>query len=265
VRRTLIRAAAALAGLVALVAVPSGPAAAEPDCDRPKPPPACVEDPLPPVPQDHPPFGALDDVVYLGNAVRAFGWANDYDSPTAPVSVHLYLDGVFKRALTADGHRPDLGTGSYRGYDTTVPAGPGTHEVCAWAINVAPAGAVVAGNQRIGCRTYTGVPAAPGNVRTLSTDGAGNSVTGFTDNSVDETSFLVEITSQRWERVWDVRYQLWYPQLVQYFRSITVPAHPGTGEVSVPVTAGTGYDCRTKVTAVAGAVRSQTAYSAGSC
>ncbi|GAA0904409.1 hypothetical protein GCM10009557_79990 [Virgisporangium ochraceum] len=94
---------------------------------------------------------------------------------------------------------------------------------------------------------------------------AGNSVIGFTDNSVDETLFLVEITSQRWERVWDRRNQLWYPQLVQYFRSITVPAHPATGEVSVPVTAGTGYDCRTTVTAVAGAVRSQTAYSAGSC
>ncbi|PFG34318.1 S8 family peptidase [Sanguibacter antarcticus] len=84
-------------------------------------------------------------------AVR--GWALDRDT-TAPIGVHVYLDGVHTRTLFADGNRPDVGAaygkGSAHGFNVSMEAGAGTHEVCVYAIN-----ATLGTNPLLGCRTVT--------------------------------------------------------------------------------------------------------------
>jgi hypothetical protein len=106
------------------------------------------------------PFGALDaaTATTAAGGVRVQGWAIDPNT-TDPISVHVYVDGVAKKATVADVSRPDVATahgrGSRHGYDTTVTGlAPGQHEVCAWAID--SFGAAMGGvNPQIGCLSVT--------------------------------------------------------------------------------------------------------------
>jgi hypothetical protein len=55
--------------------------------------------------------------------------------------VHLYVDGAWGGSTTADVVRPDVAAvypdyGPVHGYEAVVPAPPGRHTVCAYAINV---------------------------------------------------------------------------------------------------------------------------------
>ena len=100
---------------------------------------------------DTSPFGALDLVAPAPGGVAVAGWAIDPDT-AQPIDVHIYVDGQ-GFALTADQQRPDVGNaypdaGPAHGFDASIPASPGTHNVCAYAINVA-GGA----NHLLGCRT----------------------------------------------------------------------------------------------------------------
>jgi hypothetical protein len=261
-KRNLLRAGAvALAGLLSAVVIPSSPASAEAMCDRPVPPPACGdggEDP-PPAPRDTPVHGTLDAATYVGGAVRVSGWGIDKDSGAAPLVVDIYIDGVWKATLQANTHRQDVADaypsyGAYRGYDATVPAPLGTHQVCAWAISVVPAGAYNPGNPSLGCKTYTGTLAAPSNLRNISRAEDGTTVIGFKDNSVEEAYFRVTITRQYWEYYNDPRWgQLARPYYVD--RHFTVPAQAGTGEVTFTTSTG-GSDCRKTVYAVSGSFQS---------
>lgn len=99
------------------------------------------------------PFGMLDAATSTGTGIRASGWAIDPDT-SASIGVHLLVDGRQAAVFIARDSRPDVaavypGSGPLHGYAVTVPAGPGTHSVCAWAIN-AGAGTV---NPLLGCRT----------------------------------------------------------------------------------------------------------------
>lgn len=104
------------------------------------------------------PFGNLDVVQLSPGAdqIRVAGWAIDQNSPTTPLSVRISVDGVARVQLSANGHRPDVGSaypdaGSLHGFDTTLPAEAwGRHAVCVEAFNVG-AGA----NAFLGCRYYT--------------------------------------------------------------------------------------------------------------
>ena len=56
------------------------------------------------------------------------GWAIDPDT-TAPLTVHVYVDGVWAGQSTAGVARPDVGNaypgfGSGHGFDVTLPGGP---------------------------------------------------------------------------------------------------------------------------------------------
>jgi hypothetical protein len=99
------------------------------------------------------PQGSLDVARAAGTGVRAAGWALDGDT-AGPVGVHVYVDGWFKGAYTADGVRGDVarawpGFGDRRGFDVTVAVRqPGVRTVCVFAIN---AGAGTA-NTLLGCR-----------------------------------------------------------------------------------------------------------------
>ena len=101
------------------------------------------------------PFGNLDGTTWTGNALRVTGWTIDPDTAD-PINIHVYLDGVNVRQATANTPRPDVAAyypayGPNHGYDLSLNAAPGTHQVCTYAINTG-AGAV---NPQLGCRTIT--------------------------------------------------------------------------------------------------------------
>jgi hypothetical protein len=72
---------------------------------------------------------------------------------SGPTRVHLYVDGVL-RDLRADRVRPDIarafpGYGDAHGWQATVPAGLGSHAVCAYSLNAGPGTT----HTPLGCRT----------------------------------------------------------------------------------------------------------------
>jgi hypothetical protein len=90
-------------------------------------------------------------------SVLAAGWAIDPDT-TAATRVAVYVDAG-GRTAAAGLARSDLATvyphfGANHGFELTVPANPGQHRVCGYAINTVGSGL----NQAIGCRTVV-VPA----------------------------------------------------------------------------------------------------------
>jgi hypothetical protein len=104
------------------------------------------------------PFGLLDSATRVPDGIRVAGWAIDPDT-TGAVTAHVYVDNTFAGAITANMSRPDLaaafpGWGAAHGFTATVPAGPGTHTVCVYAINQATGNA----NPRFPCQTVVGTP-----------------------------------------------------------------------------------------------------------
>jgi hypothetical protein len=98
------------------------------------------------------PFGWLDEAAPVENGFRVSGWTIDPET-TAPIDVHVYVDGVFAGSAQANGSRPDVGNvypgyGNNHGFTLTVRATPGSRRVCVYAINVRSGGV----NPEIGCR-----------------------------------------------------------------------------------------------------------------
>jgi hypothetical protein len=106
------------------------------------------------------PIGRLETATVSSRAVAVTGWALDPDTPTAPINVHVYVDGRATRALTANVARADIGaarpgTGNNHGFTTELTLTSGSHNVCAYGINVGSG----SGNVGLGCTTVT-MPAA---------------------------------------------------------------------------------------------------------
>jgi len=86
------------------------------------------------------PIGNVESVRGGIGGVTVSGWAIDPDS-TAPIDVHVYVDGVGSRT-SANLSRPDVGAaypafGAAHGFSATVPvSSSGTHSVCVYGINV---------------------------------------------------------------------------------------------------------------------------------
>ena len=98
------------------------------------------------------PIGSIDVANGVPGAIDVAGWSIDPNT-AASNPVHVYVDGQ-GTALTADVSRPDVGDffagyGPAHGYSTRIPARPGSHQVCAYGIDVAPPGP----NSLLGCRT----------------------------------------------------------------------------------------------------------------
>jgi hypothetical protein len=97
------------------------------------------------------PFGALDVVEPAFGIVRVAGWAIDPDT-SEPIDLHVYVDRAGAPLRAAD-ERADLalafpGFGTLHGFDRLLVALPGSHRVCAYAIDT-QAGP----STSIGCRT----------------------------------------------------------------------------------------------------------------
>jgi len=106
-----------------------------------------------PDPTGHAPFGNLELNAQSGLGVRVAGWAIDPDT-TAPVDVHVKVEGVDLQVVRADRSRPDVGAvypgwGSAHGFDLAVDGlGPGKRQVCVWVPDVGAGG----DTRVLGCR-----------------------------------------------------------------------------------------------------------------
>jgi len=97
--------------------------------------------------------GNLDQVTRTDTALTVRGWALDPDIAT-PIRVDFYVDGKGAASSTADLARSDIGAafpayGPDHGFSVSIPVAAGTHQVCAYAINVGPGAA----NTKLGCQT----------------------------------------------------------------------------------------------------------------
>ena len=98
------------------------------------------------------PFGHFESATRVGGAVTVGGWALDPDS-SAPINVHVYVDGRWTAMTTASTARPDVGAsfpayGPLHGFSLTFGVGAGIHTVCLYAINVGSGTT----NPSLGCR-----------------------------------------------------------------------------------------------------------------
>jgi hypothetical protein len=102
------------------------------------------------------PEGSVDVAREVDGGVHVQGWARDPDT-TAPIPVHVYVDGRLAAIAQADGARPDVAAaksggdkpaGPNHGFDVTVPVPAGARTVCVYGIDAAGGDA----NNLIGCR-----------------------------------------------------------------------------------------------------------------
>jgi hypothetical protein len=126
------------------------------------------------------PLGSLDAVEAAPGGVRVAGWAIDPET-TEALTVHVYVDGAIAGVATADRARPDVAAafpahGADHGFDVAVPAVPGRHDVCVYAID---AGSKTSGNPLLGCRSATVVGAPIGGFDSLQRVGDSVRVTGW--------------------------------------------------------------------------------------
>ncbi len=100
------------------------------------------------------PMGNFESLTAAGPTVTASGWALDPDV-AGPIDVHVYVNGTWGGAVSTTGVRADVGaaypgTGDLHGFTQSFTAGPGTHQVCVYAIDDP-----TTGNTPLGCRTIT--------------------------------------------------------------------------------------------------------------
>jgi GH25 family lysozyme M1 (1,4-beta-N-acetylmuramidase) len=109
------------------------------------------------------PVGSVDGASSpASGTLRIAGWAADPDT-TAPIDVHLYLDGRLISSTTADLERPDVqstfpGAGPRHGWLFEVGAvSGGPHRACVYAINVGLGDT----NPLLGCRSVLVLDGVP--------------------------------------------------------------------------------------------------------
>ncbi len=97
------------------------------------------------------PFGGVDKITSDGAKATLVGFAIDPDTKR-PINVDIYVDGEYTKTTRAGRKRADIGRrydmGKRHGFSTTVTLRPGTHEVCAHAVNNGEGL-----NRKLGCGT----------------------------------------------------------------------------------------------------------------
>jgi peptidoglycan/xylan/chitin deacetylase (PgdA/CDA1 family) len=102
------------------------------------------------------PYGSFDTArAGAPGTLTVSGWTIDPDTPTVATRVHVYVDST-GTALTANLSRPDVATahpeaGPLHGFVAALAAAPGTHTVCAYAIDTS----FSAVHTNLGCKTVT--------------------------------------------------------------------------------------------------------------
>ncbi len=101
------------------------------------------------------PRGTIETLRQSPVGFTISGWAFDPDT-SAPIRVHVYLDGKAAQSIVAGNARPDIAraypaAGPNHGYATSVGAHEGTHKVCVYGMNVLGGQA----NPMMACRNIT--------------------------------------------------------------------------------------------------------------
>ena len=126
------------------------------------------------------PVGVLEKAVQQPGGILLTGYALDLNAPTSSVVVRSYLDGKYVTSQPAAAPRTDLkakypAAGPNHGFSIFTPAAVGTHEVCAYAMNIG-VGTV---NTKLGCRTVTMSSSPVGAFEAVAQQPGGFLATGF--------------------------------------------------------------------------------------
>ncbi|MBN9631056.1 MAG: hypothetical protein J0I18_10650, partial [Actinobacteria bacterium] len=103
------------------------------------------------------PVGAITSMVGTDGGIAIRGWAIDPDVPASPVTISIWVDGLWNYQWSANQKTPaattDIpGAGPNHGWTGTVPAQPaGPHSVCVYAFNKGGPGIDVL----LACQTVT--------------------------------------------------------------------------------------------------------------
>jgi hypothetical protein len=102
------------------------------------------------------PIGSLDLAAVAPGLLQLKGWAGDIDGDRT-TKLRVYVDGRLVVQRTADQPRPDVqraffAVGPTTGFNFTLPARPGPHQICVFSQNT---GWSTAGNSTVGCVTRT--------------------------------------------------------------------------------------------------------------
>lgn len=117
----------------------------------------------------HSPVGAITHAWAHSASIHFFGWASDPDWVSRRTTVVLYVDNSpAATVLTTSFPAPRPAAAGYRSaFDILLPASPGAHLGCLWAVNVG-----IGSNKFLGCRAVDtrGAPGtAPVTTPTLNT------------------------------------------------------------------------------------------------
>lgn len=125
------------------------------------------------------PLGVIDTAISGIGSLSVTGWVVDPDTAAA-IDVHVYVNGIGRLAIRADGTRNDVaagfpGYGPSRGYSGSVSVGGGAHTVCVYGINVG-----VGNHSLLGCRAVQVAGGSPfGALDTVTFENGSLRVTGW--------------------------------------------------------------------------------------
>ena len=194
------------------------------------------------------PLGDFSQAVGRATTIEVSGWALDPDTPD-PIAVHMYVDGRWGGALTADGVRDDVArafpeSGNRHGFSASLTVPQGVHQVCAYAINTGR-GSV---NTPIGCRTAEVGVKPLGDVNGLRVTGLKGQLTGWALDPQSATPLTVHIyVNGRWGG--EVRADVPRPDLGGAF-PVSGPNHGFTATLDLGV--GTHQVCAYAINPIAG-------------
>ena len=142
------------------------------------------------------PIGVIDTAINGIGSISVTGWVIDPDTAAA-IDVHVYVDGIGRLAIRADGTRIDVaagfpGYGPTRGYSGSVSIGGGAHTVCVYGINVG-----VGNHSLLGCRVVQVAGGSPfGALDTVTFENGSLRVTGWAVDPDTVSSIPVHVYVQ---------------------------------------------------------------------
>jgi GH25 family lysozyme M1 (1,4-beta-N-acetylmuramidase) len=142
------------------------------------------------------PIGVIDTAINGVGSISVTGWVVDPDTAAA-IDVHVYVNGIGRLAIRADGTRNDVaagfpGYGPTRGYSGSVSIGGGAHTVCVYGINVG-----VGNHSLLGCRVVQVAGGSPfGALDTVTYENGSLRVTGWAVDPDTVSSIPVHVYVQ---------------------------------------------------------------------
>ena len=186
-----------------------------------------------------PPVGYVDAMAVSGWNVTVNGWSLDPNSTSVSTPVHLYVNGGFAAATSANLSRPDinsiLGVAGRHGYSISGALNRGANSVCVYAIGVTQGG----NNALMQCGTVQGPVAPVGSLDAVTVVGSQVYVAGWAiDRNAPSSSIAVHVYVNNTGRAIDANKPRADVNAVmgvsgQHGYNTTVPLQGGSNQVCV--------------------------------